>query len=167
MNRNEEGFYDKGKRLASALRECCKAGTVDDPDVLIEAAKYIDNAAEWVRALASEEYPAPAEKTGKAVKVKHKHGMYKNVLLTDEEYDKLREQFRDYKGRIDRLSEYIEMTGKKYKRHYVVILNWARRDGERERQAHGDAESSFDTDEFFEAAVRRSYGEMQKHISKG
>jgi hypothetical protein len=166
MNRNEEGFYDKGKRLASALRECCKAGTVDDPDVLIEAAKYIDNAAEWVRALASEEYPAPAEKTGKAVKVKHKHGMYKNVLLTDDEYEKLRAQFRDIEARINKLSEYIEIHGKKYKSHYAVILKWARDDSERQRQERGGTESSFDTDEFFELAVRRSYDKMRPLISK-
>ena len=61
--------------------------------------------------------------------IKHKHGMYKNVLLTDADYEKLQEEFpHDYTERIDRLSEYIESTGKKYKSHLATIRAWARKD---------------------------------------
>jgi hypothetical protein len=61
--------------------------------------------------------------------VRHKHGMYENVLLTDEELSKLQEEFPyDYSDRIDRLSEYIESTGKKYKSHLATIRAWARND---------------------------------------
>lgn len=60
---------------------------------------------------------------------KHKHGMYNNVLLTDEEYGKLQEEFPcDYSERIDRLSEYVESTGKKYKSHLATIRSWARKE---------------------------------------
>jgi len=60
---------------------------------------------------------------------KHKHGMYNNVLLTDEEYIKLQAEFpHDYTDRIDRLSEYIESKGAKYKSHYATIKAWARKD---------------------------------------
>ena len=60
---------------------------------------------------------------------KHKYGMYKNVLLSDEEYQKLTEEFpSDYPGRIERLSEYIASTGKKYKSHLATIRSWARKD---------------------------------------
>lgn len=60
---------------------------------------------------------------------RHKYGMYKNVLLTDEEYAKLTEEFpHDYSDRIERLSEYIASTGKKYKNHLATIRNWARND---------------------------------------
>lgn len=60
---------------------------------------------------------------------RHKHGMYNNVLLTDEEYAKLQVEFpHDYTDRIDRLSEYIESTGKKYKSHFATIRAWSRRD---------------------------------------
>ena len=76
--------------------------------------------------------PAPAPKEEKAEKsepVKHRHGEYKNVLLTDEELDKLKELFpADLQDRIERLSEYIASTGKKYKSHYATIRAWANRD---------------------------------------
>ena len=65
--------------------------------------------------------PAPAKRS---------FGEFGNVLLTDEELQKLKAQFPDYAARIDRLSGYIASTGKSYKSHYATILNWARRDGE-------------------------------------
>ena len=34
----------------------------------------------------------------------------------------------DYSARIERLSEYIASTGKKYKNHLATIRNWARND---------------------------------------
>ena len=60
---------------------------------------------------------------------RHKYGLYENVLLTDEEYQKLLEEFpNDYRDRIERLSEYIASTGKKYKSHLATIRSWARKD---------------------------------------
>lgn len=60
---------------------------------------------------------------------RHKYGSYQNVLLTDEEYQKLQTEFpHDYTERIERLSEYIASTGKKYKSHLATIRSWARRD---------------------------------------
>lgn len=62
---------------------------------------------------------------------RHKYGMYENVLLTDEDYQKLKEEFpHDYTDRIERLSEYIASTGKKYKSHLATIRAWARKDAE-------------------------------------
>ena len=60
--------------------------------------------------------------------VKHKHGEYNNVLLTDEELEKLKEEYPDWKERIERLSSYVASTGKSYKSHYATIRNWARKD---------------------------------------
>ena len=60
---------------------------------------------------------------------RHKYGLYENVLLTDEDFQKLQEEFpHDYSARIERLSEYIASTGKKYKNHLATIRNWARND---------------------------------------
>lgn len=59
---------------------------------------------------------------------KHKYGEYQNVLLTDEELEKLQEAFPDWEERIERLSGYIASTGKKYKSHYATIRNWAKKD---------------------------------------
>ena len=63
---------------------------------------------------------------------RHKYGLYENVLLTDDEHLKLREEFpHDLAERIERLSEYIASTGKKYKSHLATIRSWARKDAAR------------------------------------
>ena len=63
---------------------------------------------------------------------RHKYGMYENVLLTDEDYARLLEEFpHDLSERIERLSEYIASTGKKYKSHLATIRAWARKDAEK------------------------------------
>ena len=60
---------------------------------------------------------------------RHKYGLYENVLLSDEEYEKLQEEFpHDYSERIERLSEYMASTGKKYKNFLATIRNWAKKD---------------------------------------
>ena len=61
---------------------------------------------------------------------KHKYGEYNNVLLTDEELDKLQKEYPDWQERIERLSSYVASTGKSYKSHYATIRNWARKDAE-------------------------------------
>ena len=61
-------------------------------------------------------------------KTKHKYGEYKNVLLTDDEVEKLKAKFPDWEKRIETLSQGIELKGYKYKSHYLAILKWAERD---------------------------------------
>ena len=60
--------------------------------------------------------------------VKHKYGEYNNVLLTDEELEKLKTEYSDYQQKIENLSSYVASTGKSYKSHYATIRNWARKD---------------------------------------
>lgn len=60
---------------------------------------------------------------------RHKYGQYKNVLLSDEDMDKLKTEFpQDWENRIERLSEYIASSGKSYKNHLATIRSWARKD---------------------------------------
>lgn len=59
---------------------------------------------------------------------KSKYGNFNNVLLSDVEIDKLKVTVPDYIDYIERMSEYIESTGKKYKSHYAAILSWKRRE---------------------------------------
>lgn len=80
------------------------------------------------------EASAPAPKTKKAKDPKSKYGAFENVLLTDDEYSKLKEQYSDLDERIERLSEYVASSGKSYKSHYATILSWARKDSERPQQ---------------------------------
>lgn len=59
---------------------------------------------------------------------RHKYGEYQNVLLSDEDFEKLKTEFLDWSDRIERLSAYMASTGKSYKNHLATIRNWARRD---------------------------------------
>lgn len=60
---------------------------------------------------------------------RHKHGEYQNVLLSDDDLEKLKAEFHaDWDQRIQRLSEYMASSGKSYKNHLATIRNWARRD---------------------------------------
>jgi hypothetical protein len=66
---------------------------------------------------------------GEAKPVRHKYGEYKNVLLSDEDLEKLKAEFpTDWEARIEKLSAYMESTGKKYKNHLATIRNWARKE---------------------------------------
>ena len=78
-----------------------------------------------------EHLPASApKKPRKADAVRHEYGAYRNVLLSDEDLLKLREEFPDWEARIERLSEYIASSGKSYKNHLATIQAWARKDAE-------------------------------------
>lgn len=83
-------------------------------------------------------------------KVKHKYGEYANVLLTDEEYEKLQNEYPDYEQRIENLSSYIESKGAKYKSHYATIRNWARK----EKPADKRTQKAQELDAFYEMAAQ-------------
>lgn len=73
--------------------------------------------------------------------LRHFYGMYKNVLLSDEDFEKLKAEFpRDFERRIERLSKYMESSGKHYKSHLATIRSWARRDDRQEKKTGYSAE---------------------------
>jgi hypothetical protein len=80
--------------------------------------------------------------SSKPPQTRHKYGRYKNVLLSDKDLSKLKDEFSDWEQRIERLSEYMRSTGKPYKDHLATIRSWARRDkpkmtgAEREQYEH-------------------------------
>lgn len=82
--------------------------------------------------------PAPKDKKIK----KHKYGEYKNVLISDEELEKLKAEYPDWEDRIERLSSYMASSGKRYKSHYATIRNWARKDEEKNGKAANDSWSA-------------------------
>ena len=64
--------------------------------------------------------------------IRHEYGEYQNVLLTDEDYAKLKAEFpTEYEALIERLSAYMASTGRAYKNHLATMRNWARRDMEK------------------------------------
>lgn len=70
--------------------------------------------------------PASEEKSSSASAKasKHKYGEYKNVLLKDEELQRLKEEYENWEELIKYLDEYIEMKGYKAKSHYLCIKKW-------------------------------------------
>ena len=72
------------------------------------------------------------QKPKKVKPIRHKYGEYQNVLLTDEDYEKLKAEFpTEYEALIERLSAYMASTGRAYKNHLATMRNWARRDLEK------------------------------------
>jgi hypothetical protein len=67
---------------------------------------------------------------------KKPYGHFNNVMLTDVEKRKLVDRFGEqgFKDRVENLSEAIESKGYKYKSHYAVILNWERKNNERDTE---------------------------------
>lgn len=62
-----------------------------------------------------------------------KYGEYNNVLLSDEDIEKLKTEFpADYIELIERLSSYMASTGKSYKNHLATIRNWARKENSKQ-----------------------------------
>lgn len=84
--------------------------------------------------------PAPVRENPPSRKAPKKtaHGEYGNVLLTDDELGKLKDEYpTSWQQLIDRLSGYIASKGDKYKSHYATIKNWARKDEQDGRVQRG------------------------------
>ena len=63
---------------------------------------------------------------------RRKYGEYSNVLLSDTDLAKLKAEFpNDWEERIEKLSDYMESRGRKYKNHLATIRCWAKRDEEK------------------------------------
>ena len=60
------------------------------------------------------------------------YGEYKNIRLTDEEYQKLKNKLQNHTDTmIEKLSRYLKSKGTDCKDHYVTILNWYEQDKEK------------------------------------
>ena len=78
------------------------------------------------------------------------YGENKNVILSDEEYERLTERMGGSKRSeyIEKLSDYMASTGKKYQSHYATICSWFRQDGGQKSNA------SYDINEFIARGER-------------
>lgn len=71
----------------------------------------------------------PPSKKRKEAPVRHKYGQYQNVLLNDNDLEKLKQEFPiDWEQRINSVDEYVETSGTKYKNFLAVIRSWAKKD---------------------------------------
>ena len=112
-----------------------------------------------------------AKKTKKAEPVKNKRGEYQHVHLTDEEEEKLIDEYglEFALKAITFLDEYIEETGYKRKSHYLSIKRWvidAVKEKEEKAIKKGEAPKTrfgnFDIDDAFQTALDRTYGDKTK-----
>lgn len=96
---------------------------------------------------------------------KHKKGEYGHVLLTDEQEEKLIDEYGSIltAKAITFLDEYIEMKGYKAKNHYLAIKKWVI-DAVKEREPKG--QSTFDTDDFFERAAKKALTALESEDIK-
>lgn len=61
---------------------------------------------------------------------KKQYGDFGNVMLSDDQFEKLVEEFpNDYEERIQKLDDYVQSKGVKYKDHLATIRTWARKEG--------------------------------------
>ncbi len=70
---------------------------------------------------------------------KESFGEFENVLLSKQELNKLKTRLGEESDRyIERLSNYIASSGKRYKSHYATILTWAEKDKQSEKLGGGN-----------------------------
>lgn len=90
------------------------------------------------------------------------YGDFENVLLTDGEYTSLCEKFgKSAISLINNLSLKMRSKGYKFEDHYATLILWAQSDG-----VCAEEDKSYDTDEFFEASLMRSYGEFEERYGR-
>lgn len=97
------------------------------------------------------------DKKEKSPEKRHRYGMYKNVLLSNDALSALKSEFDDWGDRIEKLSEYMESTGKKYKNHLATIRNWARMDGERKKSGNSPPSAPTQKTNFVERKYDAEY----------
>lgn len=91
-------------------------------------------------------------------------GEFGNVQLTQEEYDRLCAEFPNADEAVKFLDEYIEEKKYKSANHNFALRRWVfealseRARKQPKTETPQENKGSFETDDFFDAAVRRSYG---------
>ncbi len=121
MKRGSNANVTEAKRVGNA-----------DKDIEIESDKEKDAERESdasVRGRVTVEKHVSEEPCGQTT-----YGTYKNVKLSEEEYESLKRLFpEDYQGKIDYLSSYMASTRRKYDSHFHTIVKWAKQDAQRIR----------------------------------
>jgi len=98
-------------------------------------------------------------------KLYKRKGEFQNVLLTDEDYQKLIDKLGETKTKewIEELSFGIESKGYKFQSHYATILNWVRREQKKGGQggAHRQSARGIPTDYTPPEEARRQHQQGQ------
>ena len=70
-------------------------------------------------------------------------GEYRNVYLTEKEYNQLKADFSGLDSLIEQLSAYIQSTGKKYADHAATLRIWAKRQKTERKSTPGIPDYTF------------------------
>ncbi len=123
QTRQRVAAHREKQKLLSSRNVTCNATVTDSNATDIDIDKDIEGDKDKEIDIKKSSAKASAKPT------RHKYGQYKNVLLSDEDMEKLKAEFpADWEQRIERLSEYIESKGAKYKNHLATIRSWARKE---------------------------------------
>lgn len=104
------------------------------------------------------------------VERRYAYGTHNNVYLTEGEYGLIKRTIPDADSYINGFSEKLYQKGYQYRDHYAAIMSWwqsdkdlpprpARQNAYSAPETSSGHQGSFDTDSFFEAAVRRALGD--------
>ena len=98
--------------------------------------------------------------SAKRARAQKKYGEHNNVELSDDEYGRLAERMgvSNRNSYIEKLSDYMAATGKRYQSHYATIRNWFRQDG--------GTKPSYDMDEFLKRAEQLPVYKSNKEKKK-
>ena len=76
------------------------------------------------------------------------YGEFQNVNLSDEEYQRLREKLKSHTNTmVEKLSRYMQSSGKTYQDHYATLLHWYEQDKEKLRQKGLNTKMNYDVGE--------------------
>lgn len=84
---------------------------------------------------------------------KSSYGKFNNVLLSDDEYDLLIEEFGNPKQLIKRLDEYKEQSGKQYNSDYMAIKKWVVEAVKEDEAKKPPIDETYDIDEINRKAM--------------
>lgn len=128
--------YRERKKIETQALQCNTNVTKSNIEIDIELEKELDIKKEKEKSNKKEKPRTPT---------KNAYGEFANVLLTDEEYQKLKDWFaKDCETYIEKLSLYISSKGAKYKSHYATIRQWLNRDGVKPQEETIHTEESVD-----------------------
>lgn len=116
--------YDKLKRMNSEIVQNEQSESSKRTDQTVQDEQSNNHSLPKTSTKTNKDKPLSSKQPKKI------YGEMENVKLTDAELGKLKEKFpNDYEDRIETLSLYIAQQAKdKYKNHYAVICQWAKRD---------------------------------------
>lgn len=122
-----------GKESASAPRVRKHRANLNNNQLLLQCNTDVTKCNTEIDTELKKDTELDKTKTISLKKVKHKYGEYNNVLLTDDELEKLKAEMNDWGEMIERLSGYMESKGITYKSHLATMRNWKKRDGNKKQ----------------------------------